>query len=168
MWADRATVSPGTVYRRLSAGASIPIRQTEASSPSGLSFRDVVETVLFMLPQAACYYCGAPSGRQRLEIDHAIPLVRGGEERSENRLPACRSCNQAKYDRTYEGSRLEMAGEYETEPPTFFGETDFARRVVRYRFDPNDLPEKLRGRPIRDPDRDANRMETNTSRHLGL
>jgi 5-methylcytosine-specific restriction endonuclease McrA len=160
-WADWTAVAPKTVYRRLRRGAKIPVQPGESSLPAGLSFGDAVEGVLFILPQAACYYCGAPAGPDGLEIDHAIPVLRGGEDRPENRLPACRSCNQAKYDRTYEGFRAEMAGQYG--PPTFFGETDVARRVLRYTFDPGALPDRLPGRPMSRPE-----QETNTSRHLEL
>jgi len=148
MWANRATVSTEAVYQRLSGGASIPIRPNELDMPGGLSFADAVEGALFTLPQAACYYCGAPAGTDGLETDHAIPIVRGGEDRSENRLPACPSCNQAKYDRTYEGFRAYMAGRHDLDTlPTFFGETDVARRLMKYEFDPNALPDRLPSRP---------------------
>jgi 5-methylcytosine-specific restriction endonuclease McrA len=148
MWADWTAVALETAYQRLRRGAKIPVRPGESSLPAGLSFGDAVEGALFTLPQAACYYCGAPAGSDGLETDHAIPVLRGGEDRPENRLPACPSCNQAKYDRTYEGFRAHMAGRHDLDTlPTFFGETDVARRVLRYTFDPGALPDRLPSRP---------------------
>ncbi len=142
MWANRATVSAETVYRRLSGGSDIPIRPDESDLPGGVSFGDVVDLMLLILPQSACFYCGAPA--DDIEVDHAIPIIRGGKDRPENRVPACRSCNQAKYDRTYEGFRAHMAERTDSdELPTFFGETDVARRVMRYEFDPDALPDRI-------------------------
>lgn len=152
MWADRATVSPRTVYRRLSNGAGIPIHPTESDVPGGLSFEDAVDLTLLLLPQTACFYCGAPVEPAEIETDHAIPALRGGKDRPENRVPACRPCNQAKYDRTYEGFRVHMAGRHDSEKlPTFFGETDVARRVMRYKFDPDALPDRFPSYPTSPP-----------------
>lgn len=44
-----------------------------------------------------CFYCGK-SGR--LTIDHDMPVTRGGSDDIENILPACRSCNSRKHDKT--------------------------------------------------------------------
>lgn len=45
-----------------------------------------------------CVYCGR-SGK--LTIDHAIPLSRGGANWPSNLVPACKSCNSRKHDKTY-------------------------------------------------------------------
>jgi hypothetical protein len=50
---------------------------------------------LTLLPQA-CSYCGS---RDRLSIDHLVPKARGGADRSENMVLACRSCNSSKGSR---------------------------------------------------------------------
>lgn len=44
-----------------------------------------------------CVYCGTA---ERLTIDHAIPLARGGTNWPANIVPACLSCNSAKGART--------------------------------------------------------------------
>lgn len=44
-----------------------------------------------------CFYCRQP---KKLSIDHDIPLSRGGTDDIDNILPACRSCNSKKHDRT--------------------------------------------------------------------
>ena len=44
-----------------------------------------------------CFYCG--SLPEHLEIDHVVPLSRGGRHAIGNLVPACRPCNRAKHAR---------------------------------------------------------------------
>lgn len=44
-----------------------------------------------------CAYCG---GEKKLSQDHVIPLSRGGGYTKDNIVPACKSCNSKKGDRT--------------------------------------------------------------------
>jgi 5-methylcytosine-specific restriction endonuclease McrA len=44
-----------------------------------------------------CAYCRADGA---LEIEHKTPLTRGGENSKRNVVPACRSCNTRKQDKT--------------------------------------------------------------------
>lgn len=44
-----------------------------------------------------CYYCGECAG-DNMELDHVVPLVRGGSVGVENLVPACRPCNASKND----------------------------------------------------------------------
>lgn len=46
-----------------------------------------------------CAYCGATD---RITQDHVIPLSQGGTDSIENVVPACRSCNSSKGDKTPE------------------------------------------------------------------
>lgn len=46
----------------------------------------------------ACAYCGVKS--VKLEKDHIIPVTRGGGFTASNIVPACRSCNASKRDKT--------------------------------------------------------------------
>ncbi len=50
------------------------------------------ERLKMVLPQA-CAYCGSP---ESLAADHLIPRKRGGADRGENLVWACRSCNGSK------------------------------------------------------------------------
>ena len=40
-----------------------------------------------------CAYCGA---EDRIEVDHVVPIARGGDHDEMNLVPACRSCNASK------------------------------------------------------------------------
>lgn len=46
----------------------------------------------------ACAYCGDRA--ERLEVEHMVPLSRGGHDRLENMTLACRDCNQRKGTKT--------------------------------------------------------------------
>ena len=39
-----------------------------------------------------CHYCGAPA----TEVDHVLPVARGGTDAQDNLVAACRNCNLAK------------------------------------------------------------------------
>lgn len=51
-----------------------------------------------------CFYCGKPAGTK----DHVIPRSRGGRGPN-NKVHACKRCNQIKGDRTLEEYRSAMA-----------------------------------------------------------
>lgn len=44
-----------------------------------------------------CQHCGTT---ERIEMDHIIPLSKGGTNHIDNLQPLCRSCNSKKGDRT--------------------------------------------------------------------
>jgi hypothetical protein len=50
------------------------------------------ERLKLFLPQACCY-CGS---KENLSADHLIPTKRGGENKGENLVWACRTCNSSK------------------------------------------------------------------------
>lgn len=47
-----------------------------------------------------CAYCGTPGTDAELEIDHIIPVSRGGSNHMSNLTTACRACNQTKSNGT--------------------------------------------------------------------
>jgi len=51
---------------------------------------------LFARDNYQCLYCGRYFGTQALSRDHVQPLSRGGEDRWENVVAACKRCNQHK------------------------------------------------------------------------
>lgn len=52
-----------------------------------------------------CAYCGELMDFKDMQVDHVIPLRKGGEDKPENMVPACRSCNHYKSTLTVEQFR---------------------------------------------------------------
>jgi 5-methylcytosine-specific restriction endonuclease McrA len=70
-------------------------KRREASA--GQFFTAIEWLALLEWHGGACIYCGS---KTLIEIDHRIPLIRGGSNLIENIAPACRSCNRRKNRRT--------------------------------------------------------------------
>lgn len=68
-------------------------------------------TIVQELTTQPCTYCGAEVGA---EIDHIVPLVRGGLHHPQNLTPACRRCNTSKHTRLLG----EWVGQYPCAPST--------------------------------------------------
>lgn len=43
-----------------------------------------------------CAYCGIEIDVADMQVDHLVPIRKGGEDMLYNMYPSCRSCNQAK------------------------------------------------------------------------
>jgi 5-methylcytosine-specific restriction endonuclease McrA len=48
------------------------------------------------LYNSSCFYCGS---RENIQLDHIVPISRGGRHSVGNMLPACSDCNHSKYNR---------------------------------------------------------------------
>jgi len=59
----------------------------------GNPMEPVDEQAIFERDGFRCVYCGATS---QLELDHVVPLSRGGAHCADNLVVACRSCNASK------------------------------------------------------------------------
>lgn len=46
----------------------------------------------------ACFYCGLPAPLATLEVDHVVPVARGGADDEWNLVAACTDCNAGKLD----------------------------------------------------------------------
>lgn len=46
-----------------------------------------------------CQYCGAKAPEVILEIDHVVPVSKGGDNAIENLVAACKECNRGKRDK---------------------------------------------------------------------
>ena len=57
--------------------------------------RTVTNREIKALRMRPCIYCGS---KKLIEIDHTIPINRGGRHSIGNLVPACRSCNRGKSD----------------------------------------------------------------------
>lgn len=68
------------------------------SVPKSLKYRVLLKT------NGLCYYCKTKlsirkkSHRNPVTIDHYIPLSKGGFDDYDNKVPACRKCNNEKGD----------------------------------------------------------------------
>lgn len=63
---------------------------------------------LFARDQHCCLYCSREFPASALTRDHVVPVSRGGENRWENVVSACRRCNQHKGNRLLEEIGLQL------------------------------------------------------------
>lgn len=62
--------------------------------------------VVYNKMSGRCAYCGDPIAFGAMQVDHVVPLRKGGEDTLDNMLPACRSCNHYKSTLTVEQFRV--------------------------------------------------------------
>ena len=55
-----------------------------------------------------CAYCGEYIRYEDMQVDHVMPLRKGGADSIDNMLPACRSCNHYKSTLTIEQFRASI------------------------------------------------------------
>lgn len=53
-----------------------------------------------------CAFCGAQPGNDRLNVDHIIPVARGGSDHDNNLVALCDRCNNGKGDRIAVPTRM--------------------------------------------------------------
>ena len=63
---------------------------------------------LFRRDDHRCLYCGHQYSRRELTRDHVLPTSRGGSNRWENVVAACRRCNWQKDNRTPEEAGMPL------------------------------------------------------------
>ena len=63
---------------------------------------------LFRRDDHRCLYCGEQLPRSELTRDHVHPLSRGGTDRWENVVAACKRCNWKKDDKTPEEANMPL------------------------------------------------------------
>lgn len=75
-----------------------------------------------------CAYCGRKLQYANMQVDHVVPLRKGGPDVLDNMLPACRSCNHYKDSLTVQQFR-EMV---EKMPETLERDSVTYRNAVRF------------------------------------
>jgi uncharacterized protein with PIN domain len=69
----------------------------------GRSLNKKRKTVVLARDGYRCQYCGITvADGATLEVDHKVPLSRGGSDRVSNLIAACRDCNRSKRDKPLE------------------------------------------------------------------
>jgi 5-methylcytosine-specific restriction endonuclease McrA len=63
---------------------------------------------IFYRDRCRCQYCGKVFSQKGLNLDHVVPLSRGGDSRWENVVCACIGCNTRKGNRTPEGAGMRL------------------------------------------------------------
>jgi len=91
---SHAYVRAATIKRRRASG--------------GQSFTAAEWLILLAHHNYSCAYCGS---KLLIEIDHRVPLIRGGSNLIDNILPACRRCNRRKNRMTEEEFRERLQRE---------------------------------------------------------
>lgn len=49
-----------------------------------------------ILAAGRCHYCGRPTPKAELTMDHVVPLTRGGRSSKGNLVACCKECNNRK------------------------------------------------------------------------
>jgi 5-methylcytosine-specific restriction protein A len=60
-------------------------------------------------PRLTCYWCGEVVPKKRREVDHIVPIIRGGKDDVHNLCCSCVTCNRTKNDKPPEV----FTGQYE-------------------------------------------------------
>jgi site-specific DNA-methyltransferase (adenine-specific) len=82
-----------------------------------------VKERLYKEQKGQCNACGVDMEIRHLEIDHIIPIAKGGGDYYENYQLLCGSCNRIKGDRPMEYLRLKIeTRERMMKNQVFFGE----------------------------------------------
>ena len=77
------------------AAALLALRGLENSRLAKLSWEDL-RLGIFRRDKWTCTYCGHRGTSTTLEVDHKLPIARGGTDDPANLVTACWSCNRAK------------------------------------------------------------------------
>ncbi len=88
------------------------IRKPKSRDPNRKTFSKGTRDHVRSKFNGCCAYCGAQLG-DRWHVDHKNPISRGGEDTTENLMPACGPCNNAKFSFTIEEFRKEMERQVE-------------------------------------------------------
>ena len=69
--------------------------------------------VIYSKYNGLCAYCGKEITIKEMQIDHLKPKIFGGSDDISNLLPACRECNNYKYNYSLEQFRGYLEGVYD-------------------------------------------------------
>lgn len=102
VWSDR---SFSTVSGRFDVPATLRLVNRANVKWRMPKFR---KKVLFNRDGWRCQYCGKRVNRETAEVEHVIPMSRGGGSSWQNCTTACRPCNKTKGNRTPDEAGMRM------------------------------------------------------------
>lgn len=112
---------------------SAPYNRTSAGRLQAELRQDLVDTYghisISGQREAVCFYCLSTEGR--IEIDHVIPLSRGGTDHWANLALACAQCNHRKQGRTPTEAGMELIIQSLPEPIQFERAKPYINQTVR-------------------------------------
>ena len=91
-------------YLKTDAGRAMYRKQTQKryALKKGAFVEDVNPIELFAEQGGVCYLCKVQFKFKEMELDHVMPLARGGKHKKSNCKMACRHCNRSKGSKTLE------------------------------------------------------------------
>lgn len=66
---------------------------------------NVLRKTLYDIQQGLCFYCKTPLKIECSELDHMVPLIKGGHDNPQNLALSCFTCNREKHNKTIEEYR---------------------------------------------------------------
>jgi len=121
-WEKRQFVSDSSAERVKRHRA----KRVEQGLPQQNSISPKLRLAVFERDKCACVYCGSGAD---LTIDHKLPQSRGGSDDIENLATACRACNAAKRDLTYDEFIDRKAGNVTVTPYIQITDTDKKQNI---------------------------------------
>lgn len=76
----------------------IPKRKKKKSAAKRRGFSAEKRLIVYRKTQGHCYLCGEFVDFDSFEVEHKIPLSKGGTNKLNNLFPACHCCNNIKHD----------------------------------------------------------------------
>lgn len=92
----------------LESPSIIAIKSSEGFNPAKYGRVVLTNRTLFARDKQICAYCGGHFTTANLSREHVLPVSRGGEDKWENVVTACRSCNSKKSNKTLKEARLDL------------------------------------------------------------
>lgn len=92
----------------LESSSIIAIKNNDGFNPSKYGRVILTNKTLFARDRHICAYCGGHFTSNHLSREHIQPVSRGGEDKWENVVTACKSCNTRKSNKTLKEARLEL------------------------------------------------------------
>jgi 5-methylcytosine-specific restriction endonuclease McrA len=109
VWDDEAFTSPGPTIgsplKQVPIPATIRLRKFVHKRWKPPRFR---KKVLFNRDGWRCQYCGDKLGWDTIEIEHVMPVSRGGQTTWLNCVATCKPCNSEKDNRTPEEAGMRL------------------------------------------------------------